>query len=263
MPQPVTTKVLAKLIQNSPSYDDLGCLLLPNSVESITEVEKKKTTEHLNAGSSTSEAGTVVETYDGKEKEKGTVIDAEYNNNNGDIHPIVKSWGLQGGIHHNNNIDTRVEPRDGGKLVTRNNHGVFRAAGGSIESTNEVTKGRTGHFVQEELEPKMYLEINLIIEPDSNLKASHGSMSKDCHYTKFRQHMEHSFVHVIIRLTCDPQGTKLHVKVWDPRITGGDMLKQHLADKVLLRPGLKCRTKDLEGSRTTQEVADALISSLE
>ncbi|GKA41924.1 hypothetical protein Tco_0734584, partial [Tanacetum coccineum] len=59
------------------SYDDLGCLLLPNSVESITEVEKKKTTEHLNAGSSTSEAGTVVETYDGKEKEKGTVIDAE------------------------------------------------------------------------------------------------------------------------------------------------------------------------------------------
>ncbi|GKD76628.1 hypothetical protein Tco_1339249, partial [Tanacetum coccineum] len=64
MPQPVTTKVLAKLIQNSPSYDDLGCLLPPNSVELSTEVEKKKTTEYLNVGSSTSEAETEVETYD-------------------------------------------------------------------------------------------------------------------------------------------------------------------------------------------------------
>nr|GEX84430.1 hypothetical protein [Tanacetum cinerariifolium] len=183
-------------------------------------------------GSSISEAKTEVETYDGnKEKEKRTVIDAEYNNNNGDIHPIVESWALKEGIHCNNNIDTRVEPRDGGKLVPRNIHGVFRAAEGSIESTNEVTKRRTGQFVQEELEPKLYLEINLRIEPDFNLKASPSSMAKDCHYTKFRHHMEHLFVHVMIRLTCDPQGTKLHVKVWDPRITRGDILKQHLADK--------------------------------
>nr|GEY84669.1 hypothetical protein [Tanacetum cinerariifolium] len=159
-------------------------------------------------GSSIFEAKTEVETYDSnKEKEKGTVIDAEYNNNNGDIHPIVESWALKEGIHCNNNIDTRVEPRDGGKLVPRNIHGVFRAAEGSIESTNEVTKRRT---------------------------ASPSSMAKDYHYTKFRHHMEHLFVHVMIRLTCDPQRTKLHVKVWDPGITRGDMLKQHLADKTTL-----------------------------
>ncbi|GKF22130.1 hypothetical protein Tco_0074452, partial [Tanacetum coccineum] len=58
---PETTMVPTQPIQCAPSYDDLGCLLLPNSVESSTEVEKKKTTEHLNVGSSTSEAGTVVE----------------------------------------------------------------------------------------------------------------------------------------------------------------------------------------------------------
>ncbi|GJT40561.1 hypothetical protein Tco_0940426 [Tanacetum coccineum] len=108
--QPPPKKLPTKTTQHV-SYDHLGCLLLPTSVESSTIVEKKKTISYLNVGSITSEAEIEVETYDG--------------------------------IHHNNGIDTKVELLDGGKLVTRNNDGVSRAAGGSIESINDVTKGRT------------------------------------------------------------------------------------------------------------------------
>ncbi|GJT40554.1 hypothetical protein Tco_0940419 [Tanacetum coccineum] len=99
-------------------------------------------------------------------KEKGIVINVEYNNN-GYIHPLAESWGLYGGIHHNNGIDTKVDLLDGRKLVTRNNDGVSRAAGGSIESTNKE-KLRDLRRAQEPSE-------DIISNPTSKI-----SVTKDC-----------------------------------------------------------------------------------
>ena len=90
-----------------------------------------------------------------------------------------------------------------------------------------------GCFVQENYGPQIVRERNFIFALDFSFKGGNPLVAKNHHDTNFLQQIEHTFMLVTLSSTRETQGRKLQVKVWDPGITCGEILKLHLEDKVI------------------------------